>query len=177
MSVSPTKPLSYTTAKFAFEFNEIFSVLWTILNRNVTAIGTDEFFRLERASSGIGFIHCCHTVFSSSEVGLFTLETEKVCIDNHRIFLRLTKIWRIFVFELRIALLKFLELQSFLRHFLNLLVKGLVFNRIFEKFAFFRNFDPFFTERAKAKVEEDSRSQPSDLKTLFQTLYMKDMAT
>jgi len=98
MSVAPTKPLSYTTAKFAFEFNEIFSVLWTILNRNVTTIGTDEFFRLERPSSGIGFIHCCDTVFSSSEVGLFTLETEKVCIDNHRIFLRLTKIWRIFVF-------------------------------------------------------------------------------
>ena len=38
VSVAPTKPLSYAAAEFAFEFNEVFAMFWTILNRNVTTI-------------------------------------------------------------------------------------------------------------------------------------------
>jgi len=64
-----------------------------------------------------------------------------------------------------------------LRHLLNFLIKLLVFNRIFEKLTLFRNLDPFFAERTKAEVEEDTRSQPSDFKTLFETLDMEDMTT
>jgi hypothetical protein len=40
MGISPAKPLSNATAKFAFELYEIFAVLGTVFHRNLTAIRT-----------------------------------------------------------------------------------------------------------------------------------------
>ena len=47
VGVAPTEPLSNTATEFALEFNEIFAVLGTILNWNVTTSWTNQFFRLE----------------------------------------------------------------------------------------------------------------------------------
>ena len=97
MSISPTKPLSNTTTELAFKFYKIFSMFWTILNWNITAARTYQLFWFKRTSSCICFIHCSHTIFSSSKIWLFALETHEICIDYHRIFLRFTIIRRVLI--------------------------------------------------------------------------------
>jgi hypothetical protein len=44
MSITPAKPLSHTTTKFAFKFYKIFAMLWTILNWNLATIRTNKLF-------------------------------------------------------------------------------------------------------------------------------------
>ena len=128
MSVSPAKPLCNTTTKFTFKLNEIFSMFGTILNRNITTSWTYQFLRFERTSSCISLVHSSYTIFSSSKVGFLALEAQKVGVDDHSILLRLSIIRRAFIFQLRITLLQFLELQSIMRHLLNFLIKILIFN-------------------------------------------------
>jgi hypothetical protein len=97
VSVAPTKPLSYTTTKFAFELNEIFTVFGTILNRNITTSWTNQLLWLKRTTTSISLVHGSYTIFPSSKVWLFALKAQKVCIDDHCILLRLTKIRRCFI--------------------------------------------------------------------------------
>ena len=56
-------------------------------------------------------------------------------------------------------------------------MQGFIFNGVFVKFALLKHFDPLFAKRTETEIEEDSRSQPSDFKTLFETFDMEDMST
>ena len=105
MGVAPAEPLSYAATKFAFELDKVFTVLGTVLNRNVTTTGAYKFFRFERPTSCIGFVHGSHTIFSASKVWLLTLKAHKICIDDRCVLFGLTKIRRCFIFEFWIILL------------------------------------------------------------------------
>ena len=99
MSISPAKPLSSRTTEFTLKFYKIFSMFWTILNRHFTAIWTDEFFWIIRPCI-LSLIHGICTVLSSSKKGLLAFEAFKISINRHRIFNRLSKIWRVFISQL-----------------------------------------------------------------------------
>ena len=105
MSVTPTEPLSYTATELAFKLDKVFPMLGTILNRNVAAVWTYELLSLKGASCVLSFVHGGYTVFAASKVRLFALEAHKVCVDDHRILLRLAIVRRGFVLQLRVALL------------------------------------------------------------------------
>jgi hypothetical protein len=105
VSVSPAEPLSYAATELALELYEVFSVFGTVLNRNVTTTGAYKFFRFERPTSCIGFVHGSHTIFSASKVWLLTLKAHKICIDDRCVLFGLTKIRRCFIFEFWIILL------------------------------------------------------------------------
>ena len=92
MSVTPTKPLSYTATKFAFELNEIFAVLWTILNRYLAAIRADKFSSIKGSSCILSLVHSSNTILAPSKVRIFAFKTHKISVDNASILLRLSKI-------------------------------------------------------------------------------------
>ena len=114
MSVSPTEPLSNTATKFAFKFDKVLTMFWTVLDWYVTTAWTNQLFGFKRSSCSVCFVHGSNTVFPSSEIRFFALEAHEVGVDNHRIFFRLSKVGRSFIFELGITLLKFLEFKSIL---------------------------------------------------------------
>lgn len=93
MSITPAKPLSCRTTKFAFEFNEIFAMLRTILNWDITAIWADKFFWLKLALV-LWFIHGLSAVFTATKIWIFAFKTHKVGINCHSIFIRLLIIRR-----------------------------------------------------------------------------------
>jgi hypothetical protein len=92
MGVTPTKPLSYTATKFAFELNEVFAVLRAVLNRYLTAIRTNKFSSIKRSSCILGLVHSSDTIFAPSKVRIFAFKTHKISIDNAGILFRLSKI-------------------------------------------------------------------------------------
>jgi hypothetical protein len=81
MSVSPTKPLCSTTTILAFELNEIFSVFWAVLNRNVTTARANQLFCFEPID--VLLIHCFGTVLSSSKIRRFTFKTHEIGVYSH----------------------------------------------------------------------------------------------
>lgn len=93
MSISPTEPLSCRTAKFAFKFNEILPVFATVLNWNLTTIGTYQllFFIVSSISC---LVHSICAIFSSSEIGIFAFETHKIGVYSHGVLGWLIVIWR-----------------------------------------------------------------------------------
>ena len=110
MSISPTEPLSSWATKFTFELNEIFSMLWTVFNWNLTAIRTDQFLFLIICCIR-SFIHCICTILSSAKVRFFTFKTHKVGINSHRIFSWLFEVRWFSIFQLLIFI-TLLKLKS-----------------------------------------------------------------
>ena len=45
------------------------------------------------------------------------------------------------------------------------------------KLALLRNSYPFFTERTETEIEKDTRSEPFDLKSLFEALDVENVST
>lgn len=88
MSISPTKPLSCRTTKFAFELNKIFTMFRTILNRYLTTVWANKFLSF-KLSLILGFIHRISTIFSTTKIWIFAFIAQKICIYCHRIFIRL----------------------------------------------------------------------------------------
>ena len=60
---------------------------------------------------------------------------------------------------------------------MNFLVKNTVLLCGFIDLASLGNCDPFFAERTKTEVEEDTRGKPFDVKSFFETFYMENMTT
>lgn len=97
MSVTPTKPLCNTTAKFTFKLNKVFTMFWTVLDWNITTFRAYKLLCFKRTSCILCFIHSCHTIFSASEVRPFALETHKVCIYYHSVIFGFAVINRCFI--------------------------------------------------------------------------------
>ncbi len=92
MGITPAEPLGNTTAKLALEFDEIFTVLGTVLNWNLTTIRANEFLWIEGSSCVLCFVHGRNTVFSAAKVRLLAFEAHEVCIDYVSVLLRLPKV-------------------------------------------------------------------------------------
>jgi len=112
MSVTPTKPLCNTTAKFTFKLNKVFTMFRAVLDRNVTTFRTYKLLWFKRTSCILCFIHRCHTIFSASEVRSFALETHEVCIDYHSVIFRFSIINWCFFCKFWIRFLKFFKFKS-----------------------------------------------------------------
>lgn len=105
MSISPTKPLGNTTAKFTFKFDKIFAMLRTIFNRDLTTSRADELFWLEISTCILCLIHGRYTIFPSSKIRLFTFETHEIGVYYACILLWFPEVRGFFIFQLFISLL------------------------------------------------------------------------
>lgn len=59
-------------------------MLRTILDGNLTTIGTDQLFGIE-LSYIMSFVHRISTILASSKIRLLAFKTLKISIDSHRI--------------------------------------------------------------------------------------------
>lgn len=150
MGVPPTKPLGNRTAKFAFKLNKIVSMLWTIVNRNITTSWTYKFFRI--IFLWISCIHHISTIFPTSKIGLLAFITHKVGINCHCIIFWLIKVRRFFIGQsfILVALLKFKTIQG---HFFYFIMKFFHFFQCIVQFIFRWNLDPYFTKGTKTKAK------------------------
>ena len=176
VSVSPAKPLGYVTTEFALELDEISSMLRTVFHWYLAAVRTDKFFCF-KGTACILLIHSCHAILTPSKVRFLAFKAHKVRINDHGVLMRLPKIRRSFILQLRITLLQLLKLQPIWCHFLYLIVKNLILLCEFMQLAFRDHIDPFFTERTCTKIKKYSWGQPFDLKSFFQAFDMENMAT
>ncbi len=85
MNISPAEPLRDVAAEFALEFDELFTMFFTVYSSHRAAICTYQFFMIEFLVCSI--IHGLCTTFPASKVGLFALNALEVGIDGHCIFL------------------------------------------------------------------------------------------
>ena len=177
MSVTPAEPLRCGTTEFALEFNEINAMFGTVFYWNVTTFWTYQLFFIKTLLFPILVcIHHFSTVLSSSKIWFFTLETHEVRINGHRILHRFIVV-RWFFADKFFVFFTFLEFQSFQRHFLDKLIKLSHLFDFIVKLIFRRYFNPFFAQRAYTKVEQNSWSEPLDLKSLFDTSEVENVTT
>lgn len=96
MSISPTKPLRYWATKFAFKFNKVVSMFWTVINRNITTSRANKLFWIKSLSI-LCIIHYLSTIFPTSKVRFLTLKAHEIGINSHCIFFWFVEIRRIFI--------------------------------------------------------------------------------
>ena len=175
MSVTPAEPLRCGTTEFTLEFNEINAMFGTVFYWNITTFWAYQLFFIKTLLFPILVgIHHLSTVFSSSKIWFFTLETHEVRINGHRILHRFIVVRRFFVDKF-LVFFTFLKFQSFQRHFLDQFIKLSHLFDFIVKLIFRRNFDPFFAQRAYTKVKKNSWSEPLYLKSLFDTSEVENM--
>jgi hypothetical protein len=146
MGVTPAKPLGGRTTVFAFEFDVVFAMLWTVLDGNLAAVLTYQLLGL-KTTRVLLLTHCLSAIFTASEVWIFAFKAFEVCIDCNCILLWLLIIWRLRIFELFILITPF-KLKSFNRHLFNFVIQILVSFNKGVQLAFRSNTDPFLTKRA-----------------------------
>lgn len=176
VGVAPTEPLADAATKLALELDEVLSVLGTVLDGNVAAVGTDQFLCLE-GPARVLLVHGRHAVLASPEVRALALEAHEVRVYYHRVLHGLPEVRRLLLLQLRVTLLQLLELQPFGRHPLDLLVQHKIILRILVQLTLLGHRDPFLAEGTETEVEEDAGGQPTDLETLLQALHVENVST
>lgn len=140
--IPPTEPLSRRTTKLTLEFYKVISMLRTVFNRDITTLWTNKFLGIETLYI-LFAIHDFGAIFTTSEIGPLTLETQEICINGHGILVRFIIVRRI-LFREFLILVAFLEFESLNRHFLYFFIKLSHFTYKFEQFVLWRYIYPFF---------------------------------